>query len=74
MGFSPESGNPDKDDGRSAISAVTGGDLKANPPDRYSLSFKADYVDVSSVPEPTCLLFLAPGLLGMSAIKRRFKI
>ena len=53
------------------IQALTGGDLNKTPPDQFSLSFDVDYVDVSSVPEPTCLFFLAAGLVGLAAAKRR---
>ena len=49
------------------IDALTGG-VSA---DNYSLGFKVDYVDVASVPEPFCILFLAAGLIGVGAAKGR---
>ncbi len=56
------------------IQALTGGDLSKTPPDRFSLSFDVDYVDVSPVPEPSCLFFLAAGFILMAAAKKRLRL
>lgn len=52
------------------VSALTGG----NPSDQYGLSFKVDYVDVTAVPEPFCVLLLAVGLTGLVAARGRSKV
>jgi hypothetical protein len=50
------------------IQAVPGG--TTNTP--YNLSFKVDNVNVS-VPEPCAILLLAPGLMGLAILRKKFK-